>query len=58
MQQLKPQDLDRPATAGYNGIILKATGDAAKAKVYLDKTTKGAFLPEEKKLFAQARGGS
>ena len=58
MQQLKPQDLDRPATAGYYGIILKATGDAANAKVYLDKTTKGAFLPEEKKLFAQARGGS
>ncbi len=58
MQQLKPQDLDRPATAGYYGIILKATGDTAKAKIYLEKASKAVVLPEEKTLFAQAQAGT
>lgn len=55
MQQIKPQDLERPATAGYYGIILKAAGDNAKAAIYLEKASKGALLPEERKLFAQAK---
>jgi tetratricopeptide (TPR) repeat protein len=59
MQQLKPQDLEIPSIAGYYGLILKATGDAAKARVYLDKAAKARLLlPEEQKLFNQARAGT
>jgi len=58
MQQIKPQDLERPATAGYYGIILKATGDGAKARIYLEKASKAVVLPEERKLFAQAKAGT
>ena len=57
MQQLKPQDLEIPAIAGYYGLILKATGNGAKAKGYLDWTSKARLLPEERKLFAQAKSG-
>jgi len=58
MQQIKPQDLESPSIAGYYGLILKATGGGASAGVYLDKASKAALLPEEKKLFAQAKAGS
>jgi tetratricopeptide (TPR) repeat protein len=52
MQQLKPEDLNSPATAGYYGLILKANGDMTKAKSYLNwALTKGQLLPEERKLF-------
>jgi predicted Zn-dependent protease len=56
MQQIKPQDLERPSLAGYYGIILKAAGDGAGARPYLEKATKARLLPEEQKLFAQAKG--
>ena len=55
MQQLKPEELDRPSTAGYYGLMLKAAGDNAKAAIYLEKAAKAQLLPEEKKLFAQAK---
>ena len=58
MQQLKPQDLESPSIAGYYGIILKATGGGAGAGIYLEKASKAALLPEERKLFAQARAGT
>jgi predicted Zn-dependent protease len=58
MQSLKPQDLDRPAIAGYYGLILKAAGDGAKARAFLDWSAKAPLLPEERKLFASARSGS
>ena len=54
MQQLTPQEQNNPAIAGYYGLILKATGDNAKAKAYLGLTTKPPLLPEERKLFQQA----
>jgi len=57
MQQLKPKDLENPSIAGYYGLILKAMGSGAKARVYLDWTSKATLLPEERKLFAQARAG-
>ena len=57
MQKSRRKDLERPTTAGYYGIILKATGDVAKARIYLDWTSKATLLPEERKLFAQARAG-
>jgi len=57
MRQLKPQELEFPSIAGYYGVILKATGDTADAKIYLDKAVKTRLLPEEQKLFDQARTG-
>ncbi|MGD1083635.1 MAG: hypothetical protein ABSA47_02665 [Verrucomicrobiota bacterium] len=58
MRQIKPQDLESPSIAGYYGIILKATGGGASAGVYLEKASKAALLPEERKLFAQAKAGT
>ena len=58
MQQIKPKDLESPSIAGYYGLILKATGGGASAGVYLDKASKAALLPEERKLFAQAKAGT
>lgn len=57
MQQLKPADIDKTSTAGYYGLILKATGDTAKARFYLDWAAKGQLLPEERKLFERAKAG-
>jgi Flp pilus assembly protein TadD len=56
MQQLPPQALENPSIAGYYGLILKATGNSAKAITYLNWAFKSSLLPEEKKLFEQARG--
>ena len=58
MQTLKPQQLQDPSIAGYYGLILKATGDRARARTYLNwASSKGHLLPEEKKLFNQAKAG-
>ena len=57
MRQLKPQELEIPSIAGYYGVILRAAGDGANAKLYLDKAAKARLLPEEQKLFAQAKAG-
>jgi len=64
IQQLKPAELEDSAIAGYYGLILKAAGNAEKAKTYLDLASKGSvvpkgrLLPEEKKLFDRAREGA
>lgn len=57
IQRLKPADLEKPAIAGYYGLILKATGDRAKARAYLEWASKAQLLPEEKRLFDQAKAG-
>ncbi|HTR40641.1 MAG TPA: hypothetical protein VMH87_03420 [Pseudomonadales bacterium] len=57
MRTLKPQQLQNPSIAGYYGLILKATGDRARAKTYLDWAFRGPMLPEEKKLFNEAKAG-
>jgi hypothetical protein len=57
MQRLDAKDLDKPSIAGYYGIILKASGDPEKAKVYLNWASRAQMLPEEKKLFDRARAG-
>jgi len=36
IEQLKPQVLQNPSIAGYYGLILKATGNGAKAKTCLE----------------------
>ncbi|NOS71962.1 MAG: hypothetical protein HOP33_18800 [Verrucomicrobia bacterium] len=55
MEQLKPKELEDPSTAGYYGLILKATGNRAKARTYL--ASSASMLPEEKKLFEAAKVG-
>jgi len=57
IEQLKPRDLENPSIAGYYGVILKATGNGAKAKPYLEWAFKAPLLPEERKLFEKARAG-
>jgi hypothetical protein len=57
IEQLKPQELQNPSIAGYYGLILKATGNTTKAKAYLEAASKARLLPEEKKLFDQAKAG-
>ena len=57
IKTLKPQELQDPSIAGYYGLILKATGDRARARAYLDWTVKVRLLPEEKKLFDNAKAG-
>lgn len=55
LQQLPPKALEDPSIAGYYGLVLKATGNAQKARACLDAAAKAPLLPEEKKLFEGAR---
>lgn len=57
MQQLSPKELQDPTTAGYYAVILKANGNKADARSYLNLASKGQLLPEEQALFDQARAG-
>jgi hypothetical protein len=57
-QTLTAKQLEDPGIAGYYGLILKATGDKAKARVYLDWAFKSPMLPEEKKIFERAKTGT
>ena len=57
IEQLKPQELQNPSIAGYYGLILKATGNGAKAKTCLELASKALLLPEERKLFDRAKAG-
>ena len=57
IKTLKPGQLQDPSVAGYYGLILKATGDRARARAYLDWRARAHLLPEEKKLFDQAKAG-
>src|ERR1017187_5717148 len=58
IERLKPEELQNPSIAGYYGLILKATGNGAKAKTYLELASKAPLLPEEKKLFDRAKAGA
>lgn len=58
IQGLKSQELEQPSIAGYYGLILKASGDSAKAKSCFALASKSRLLPEEQKLFERAQAGS
>ena len=58
MQQLSPEQLNNSSTAGYYGLILKATGNEAQAQTYLKRAIRGQVLPEERTIFQQALSGS
>jgi len=57
MQQLSQKELQDPSVAGYYGLILKANGNMAQAKPFLDLSAKAHLLPEERILFDQAKAG-
>lgn len=57
MQSIPPQALNDNSTAGYYGVILKATGNNTQAKTYLQRSFRGQLLPEEHALFQQAMSG-
>jgi hypothetical protein len=58
IELLTPQQLETPSVAGYYGLILRASGNLPKAKLYLETATKAMLLPEERKLFEQAKAGA
>jgi hypothetical protein len=58
MQQIPAHDLRDNSLAGYYGLILKASGDNARAMSYLKFAVQGKLLPEERALFEQALAGS
>ncbi len=49
-ERLKPQELEDPSIAAYYGIILRASGNRAKAKRFLELGAKTRLLPEERRL--------
>jgi len=58
IEQLSPTQLEDPSIAAYYGLILKASGNAAKAAKYFDLASKAKLLPEEQKLVERARRGT
>ena len=58
MRQLKPQELDIPSIAGYYGVILKATGDGANARIYLDKAAKARAPARGTQALRPGKGGN
>lgn len=54
-EQLPPQELQRPSTAVYYGVLLAAAGETEKAKQYLALAETAPLLPEEKTLLIQAK---
>ena len=57
IEQISPRARERPSIAGYYGLILKAAGNPAKAKTYLNISLKAHLLPEERQLFEKAKAG-
>jgi len=55
--KLKPQELEDPALAAYYGMVLRANGQGAQAKKYLELAAKARLLPEERKLIDKAKAG-
>ena len=57
LEKLKPDQLANPVTAAYYGVLLAASGDAAKARKYLELASRTKMLPEEKALVQAALRG-
>lgn len=55
MRQLKADDLNKPAVGAYYGLFLQAAGSNILAQTYLDGADKAVLLPEERRLFAEAK---
>jgi predicted Zn-dependent protease len=55
MDALNPQELENPSVAAYYGIFLQTAGNSSKARRYLELGSNSPMLPEERKLWEQAR---
>ena len=55
MEQIKPEQLEKPGLAAYYGVILDVAGKRDRARHYLDLALKATLLPEEQKLVDLAR---
>jgi Flp pilus assembly protein TadD len=55
LQSLKPEDLSRPGTAAYYGILLAADGQVQAARDCFAKSTDAFLLPEEMALVRSAK---
>lgn len=51
---VKDEDLHIPSVAAYYGMVLRANGDKAKAREFLELGQKATLLPEERTLLAKA----
>jgi hypothetical protein len=56
LERLKPEQLEQSSVALYYAVVLQATGNAERAKKYLDIAAGTMLLPEERKLLVEARG--
>lgn len=50
MERIPADQRRKPAVALYFGLVLRANGDAVKAREYLEIAGSGPLLPEEKRL--------
>jgi hypothetical protein len=57
LEKLNPKDLEKPSIADCYGLVLQATGNAAKARKYFDLSTNALLLPEERRLIEKAKTG-
>ncbi len=55
---LKPEQLKNPRVAYYYGLALTASGQAEKARTYLEKGSEKPLLPEEERLLAEVNSTS
>jgi len=51
---LAAPELENPSIAGCYGLVLKANGNLAKARQYLDIGSKSPMLPEQRQLMDAA----
>jgi hypothetical protein len=57
MSRIPLPDLQKPSIAAYYGLVLKATGNTAKAKQCFDLAARSRLLPQERTLIDQAMRG-
>jgi hypothetical protein len=57
LDNLKKEDIEKPAIAAYYGLILASTGEYTKARPYLERGLQAKLLPEEKNLITGAGAG-
>jgi hypothetical protein len=55
LERLKPEQLEQSSVALYYAVVLQATGNAERAKKYLDIAAGTMLLPEERMLLVEAR---
>jgi tetratricopeptide (TPR) repeat protein len=54
-EKLREEQLRNPTVAAYYGVLLASSGQADKARRFLDLAARATLLPEEQRLVADAR---